>query len=191
MNAQTAVFSPLDWSGGMEIVLLTHSTEFQKNTNTGVLVQQSLSQSPVKVFRLAWSRVAPDEGLLRDLAQQNCFLVYPAPHAQPFDINFWQQHGQQSVPQALLNNRQGRSVRLVLLDATWQLARKMYNQSPYLQQMPALRLYAAQASQYSLRRNQTKEGWCTAETVALLLEAFGLQAQAASLTQAFHSFNQR
>lgn len=193
MLSLNAAFSPADWQQGIDIVLLTHSTEYQKSSNTGVLVQQTLLPGCVGVRRVPWSRVEPDVPLIQSLSEQRSFLLYPEPEALTLDVDHWQQHWQQHSTLQLQQQLTGkqRRIQLILLDATWQLARKMYNQSPYLQQIPAIRLQSARPSQYILRRNQTTDGWCTAETVVLLLTAFGLVAEAALLQQAFEPFNQR
>lgn len=198
MFSSSAAFSPADWQDGIDIVLLTHSTEYQKSTNTGVLVQQSLLPGRVRVRRVSWSRVEPDALLIKSLSEQCSFLLYPEPEALILDVDHWQLHWQQqATPEStqLLQQQpvgtQRRCIQLILLDATWQLARKMYNQSPYLQQIPSIRLQSARPSQYLLRRNQTSDGWCTAETVVLLLTAFGFVAEATLLQQSFECFNQR
>jgi DTW domain-containing protein YfiP len=49
---------------------------------------------------------------------------------------------------------------LVLIDATWQEARKMFNQSPYLKALPKVLLINSPKSIYPLRRNQIEGGLC-------------------------------
>ncbi|MCT6700675.1 tRNA-uridine aminocarboxypropyltransferase [Rheinheimera sp. 4Y26] len=192
MDNAAAVLSPADWRGGLDIVLLTHSSEYQKSSNTGVLVQQALMTGAIRVQRLLWSRVAPDVSLIKSLSEQYTVLVYPSAKAQPLNVDHWQLHWRHAEQhQQQLDGLQERRIQLILLDATWQLARKMYNQSPYLQHIPALRLESARPSEYVLRRNQTNDGWCTAETVVLLLKAFGLSSEALLLQSSFDSFNQR
>lgn len=187
-----ALFSPLCWQGGVDIVLLTHATEFDKSSNTGVLVQQFCQHHPLlSLSRLLWSRVSPDSALLRSLGNNSSFLVYPDPTATLLDVDFWQSYWQLQPRPAPVSDKAGQRLQLILLDATWQLAKKMYNQSPYLQQLPAISLSSGRPSGYVLRRNQPANGWCTAETVVLLLTALGFTPQADALHQMFCRFNQR
>ena len=62
---------------------------------------------------------------------------------------------------------------LVLLDATWPEARKMFRKSPYLNHLPVLSLAPEQVSRYVLRRSRRGDHFCTAEVAALCLELTG------------------
>lgn len=162
----------------LQLVLLTHPTEFYKASNTGVLLAAALSAfGEHQVQRVSWSRVAPDPVLQH---QQGFALLYPTAQATVLDCD---EPGPIALAEAIHS--------VILLDATWQLAQKMYNQSPYLQQMPALMLKSGQASAYQLRRNQRQAGWCTAECAAMLLQKTGAIAAATAVQQAFTVFNQR
>lgn len=174
-------------------MLLTHATEFTKATNTGALVGPALvDEASIVVQRLAWSRVAPQQQLLQLAEAGQLMLLYPAPESLVLDAdNYHNQHNDlHNHPHndtSKFPNIRG----FVLLDATWQLAHKMYRQSPYLQALPPLSLQSSQPSQYLLRRNQRQQGWCTAESVALLLSATGYTAAALKVSAAFQQFNQR
>jgi DTW domain-containing protein YfiP len=78
---------------------------------------------------------------------------------------------------------------LVLIDATWQEARKIYNHSPYLRAAPRVVLEANTASSYRLRRNQPEGGLCTAECVIEILRKQGEDNAADRLEAAFTQFN--
>lgn len=202
-------------AAAIELILLTHATEFNKSTNTGVLVASALTHHPkITVKRLAWSRVAPDPQLLTVTASAPLWLLYPTPEALVLDADAacaaTIQNGcpeikspeikngcpemTDSSPSLNSHSDQNPSAiiqRYILLDATWQLAHKMYRQSPYLQVLPTLSLQSMQPSQYLLRRNQRQQGWCTAESVALLLAATGYASASQKVTDAFIRFNQR
>lgn len=195
-------------AAAIELILLTHATEFNKSTNTGVLVASALTHHPkITVKRLAWSRVAPDPQLLTVTASAPLWLLYPTPEALVLDADAacaaTRQNGcpeikspemTDSSPSLNSHSDQNPSAviqRFILLDATWQLAHKMYRQSPYLQVLPTLSLQSKQPSQYLLRRNQRQQGWCTAESVALLLAATGYASASQKVTDAFIRFNQR
>jgi DTW domain-containing protein YfiP len=190
-----------------QLLLLTHDTEFAKLTNSGALVGPALADEPgIQVQRLAWSRVAPDPRVLQLAEARQLMLLYPTPEALVLTATLQLQHDEHRSaattsclplshtfsPTLLNDNRQLPQIRgFVLLDATWQLAHKMYRQSPYLKTLPTLKLESSQPSQYLLRRNQRQQGWCTAESVALLLAAIGRQDAACKVFTAFHQFNQR
>ena len=184
----------------LQLILLTHDTEFMKPTNTGALVGPSLAgHSEIVVQRLAWSRVAPDPALLQGAAAGQLLLLYPTAEALLLEADV-AEPGSGSLNTDPINTAcrqlpllsQCQEIRgFVLLDATWQLAHKMYRQSPYLKTLPTLKLQSNHQSQYLLRRNQRQQGWCTAESVALLLTAIGYPEAAAKVSAAFVQFNQR
>ncbi|VAW59294.1 hypothetical protein MNBD_GAMMA11-1660 [hydrothermal vent metagenome] len=79
----------------------------------------------------------------------------------------------------------------IIIDSTWQEARKIFNRSAYLQTIPRIQL-VSKASIYRLRRNQIENGLCSAECALELIRAYlpgepGVCAQANSLEQAFKS----
>lgn len=176
-----------------ELVLLSHETELRRATNTGQLVRavaelaaNSALEATSEQWRcrqISWQRRVPDADLLLAIKCQPYVLLYPSPQARQlrFDQPLW--------PQQITAAE--RPAGVILLDATWQQAQKMYNQSPYLQQLPHWQAVAAYQSVFNLRRNQRAGAWCTAETVALLWQAWGASAPAEALWQAFRQFNQR
>jgi DTW domain-containing protein YfiP len=175
------------------IWLLTHATEFNKASNTGQLVAQcaetatSHRDTPSSalcatgngfaVKQIAWSRVSIDAELAVALTEP-CLLVYPTADAMLLDV---------SKPSVDISQFQ----HLLMLDSTWQLARKMFNQSPYLRALPAIKLVGAAPSAYVLRRNQLQTGWCTAEIAMMLLNLMQLPEPAIELSQRFAEFNRR
>lgn len=152
----------------MKIWLLTHSEERKKETGTGSLVKEVLGQ---QCQIIEWSRVSPCQSIL-SLPLDETALVY---------LN------QPEVAQANLNEES--SIRhFIILDGTWQQARKMYNRSPYLHQFPHYQIPETH-SVYKKRRNQKNNGLCTAETVIHLLQ-LRKHPKSTSLVEAFMNFNQ-
>lgn len=167
-----------------ELVLLTHSTELERPTNTGRLLLESpqtalRDHSDWSVRQLSWQRKAPDPLLLQQLAMSDYVLLFPAPTAHQIDVD------------SLVSTTFSMPAGFILLDATWQQAQKMYNQSPYLHSLPKWQIQSATPSRYILRRNQRQQGWCTAELVVLLWRHLGAVEQAAELDERFSAFNQR
>jgi DTW domain-containing protein YfiP len=137
----------------MFITLLTHATELTKASNTGQLVVAVLAQqNVVNSERVVWQRTQPCAQLLERINTMPSALLYPAPGNQaPLALH-------KPLPE-----------HIILLDATWQQARKMYNHSPYLHALRHIELQPDTPSQYQLRRNQRESGLCTSECVAELL----------------------
>ncbi|WP_041521897.1 tRNA-uridine aminocarboxypropyltransferase [Gilvimarinus agarilyticus] len=137
----------------MLITLLTHATELDKHSNTGQLVMSVLAkQEQASCERVIWQRKLPDADLLHRINTLASALVYPAPNERaPLPLS-------QALPE-----------HIILLDATWQQARKIYNHSPYLHALAHIELKPGAPSQYQIRRNQREDGLCTSECVAELL----------------------
>lgn len=167
----------------VEFVLLCHSRELVKKSNTGQLV---MAQAGVTARLVEWSRTAPDPQLLRAIARDNCWLLYPRGESVVC-VNCVPE-SQLARAQNSLTAQLGDNPVIVLIDATWQQAQKMYNQSPYLQGLPALALRRDRPSMFRLRRNQKPEGLCTVECVVELLYLAGERPVAQALEEAFQAF---
>lgn len=151
----------------MKIILLTHQRELNRKTNTGALALRHCGDI---VERLLWARRSPAASLVQAIERGEVALVYPsaeAADAQPEDF-----------------------AQLILIDATWQEARKIYNHSPYLQAAPKITLTPNHRSGYRLRRNQRDGCLCTAECVIEILRRHGEKSAADRLQLAFKQFNQ-
>ena len=152
----------------MKIFLLTHERELLRPSNTGVLAQ---SVAPEIVERIIWARNTSDPSLLDAINRENTVLVYPVDDADNAPIESFEN--------------------IILLDATWQEARKMFNKSPYLKNLPRAHIKPRQVSQYQLRRNQPEGGLCTAECVVEILIAKNHLDIAERLDAAFGIFNSK
>lgn len=146
--------------------LLTHSREHKKNSNTGRLVSSVLKE---QCQIITWQRKEPSIELLTAIDKGDIALVYP-------DL------ADESVRHIKLYSA------YILLDGTWQEARKMYNQSPYLKRLPRVTIDPGQESRYTLRRNQKMTGLCTAECVVEILDRSGCNVQSATLNDLFTCF---
>ena len=167
----------------VQFILLTHSRELLRASNTGQLVLQVLGD---RARVIEWHRKQPDMALLAAIEAGRVGLVFPT---DDDSLNV-------SVDNAKHVNAPAKDCvphleYLLLLDATWQEARKMYNQSPYLKSVVKVGLQPTHASIYPLRRNQLEGGLCTAECVALLLEKAGEAGLAQQLTECLKGFVER
>lgn len=143
----------------MRIILLTHEREFDRKTGTGILVQQHLDFCDI----IRWYRKEPDP-VFGTLDQNKTLLIYP---------------GKDSDTDTNIDDYEN----FILLDGTWQEARKIYNRSPYLRNFREYELKDTPESIYTLRRNQV--GLCTVETVVELLKRKGKVELAESLFKNF------
>jgi DTW domain-containing protein len=150
----------------MKIFLLTHERELLRPSNTGVLAQSIV---PEIVERIIWTRNTPDPALLSAINDKNTVLLYLTDDTDAAPIESFEN--------------------IILLDATWQEARKMFNKSPYLKNLPRAQIKPRQVSQYQLRRNQPEGGLCTAECVVEILIAKNHIDIAERLDTAFGIFN--
>ena len=160
--------------------LLMHHNEQFKPTNTGRLLLSAVGGG-----RTIWQRTEPDFRLLHLLARKDRYpiLVYPTDMAL---------HNTEVRSKAVAARvAEGRDPVFILLDATWQQARKLYNPSPYLHNLPVLGITPQSPSRYRLRRSQKSEHLCTAEVGAECLAWLGENKVAGLMHDYFDVFNER
>ena len=155
------------------VCLLMADIEALKPTNTGWLVADVVADT----FAFAWARTETDPALLALLRdpQWQPYVVFPGEYAAPGRVV----HAVQPR-----SDRAGASVKrplFILLDATWNEARKMFRKSPYLDRFPVLGLQPEQVSRYRLRRSRRDDHFCTAEVAALCLGLAGEDLAAETL----------
>ena len=87
-------------------------------------------------------------------------------------------------PRGLPPARPGRSIALVVLDATWSQARKMSQRIPGLRRLPFARLPDGAAPRFCLRKSPRPGQLGTAEAAALALDLLGEAEGARKLREA-------
>ena len=165
-------------TSGASFFLLVHPRELHKPTNTGHIL---LAAQPATQYAV-WSRTDIDS-TLQDMLTSSAYqpyLLYPEPAAQQQPLTPAEVKAQAVVS--------GRQPLYLLLDGTWQEARKMLRQSPFLQDLPRVALSPNDSSRYSLRRNQHRQGLATVEVAVALLAALGESASASALQAHFQVF---
>ncbi|WP_119396327.1 tRNA-uridine aminocarboxypropyltransferase [Salinibius halmophilus] len=135
----------------MQFWRLIHQRELERPTNTGRLIPDAIP--------IIWQRKVPNPALLAQIEQGNMALLYPGDSTGGTQANI--EH-------------------CLIIDATWQEAQKIYNQSAYLHSMPRISL-EGYTSTYRLRRNQ--RGLCTAEAAAYVLIEEGNEQAGQTLLQ--------
>jgi DTW domain-containing protein YfiP len=153
----------------MLITLLTHEREHVKKNNTGQLALECIGHV---VERIIWQRRSAHPALVDAIETEQAALLYPTEFgAKAVDINTVEH--------------------FIIVDGTWQEARKIYNKSPYLKKAQRLQLTGSKPSGFILRRNQIAGGLCTAECIIELLMIKQHYSEAEVLKSAFHLFNRR
>ena len=107
----------------MKIFLLTHERELLRASNTGAL---ATSLVPEIVERVVWQRNTPSETILEAIRGEKTVLLYPL-----------EDESTEAAPIADFDN-------IILLDATWQEARKIFNRSAYLKDLPRAQIQPQQ-----------------------------------------------
>ena len=181
----------------MQIVLLTHEREVDRPSNTG---QLALDLVPHLCRRVLWSRVKPDLELVTKLARKEAKLLFPKPKCdiieQELAHHLEAKNGPVLEPMHDISKARYQALNaktipqvLVILDATWQEARKMYRQSPYLKQASTCYLEQKSQSNYQLRRNQLEGGLCTIECIITIEHLLGHHDTADLLMSAYRQHN--
>ncbi len=181
----------------MKIFLLTHERELHRATNTGSL---ALDQGNEIVERVVWERVKPDNNLTWLIENNEALLLYSADGPSStelfsdelFSDELFSSDKAQLSPvlasKAVLAKIEDYE-NIIIIDSTWQEARKIFNHSPYLKKAPQFTLQTASDSLYKLRANQPKGGLCTIECIIEVLRLKGKNKLAAELLVKFSQFN--
>lgn len=160
---------------GVCLIMAEHET--LKPSNTGWLIADVVPDT----MAFGWARTTLDPALKVLLAdpQWQAYVVFPGEFVAPERVLT------QLLPEELIEelnesspgSRQTTEKRkrplFILLDATWQEARKIFKKSPYLNHLPVLSLMPEQISRYRLRRSQKEDHLCTSEVAALCLSLAG------------------
>ena len=131
-----------------DILILRHVYEAERPSNTGRLVAMAMTNSRI-IPCGGGSRIglAPvDNELLRT---PGTWLLWPDGTSADY-------HASDMVPPA----------RVVVIDATWQQARRLYRNIPVLRELPRLALKAPIRTRDRLREQHRSDGMSTLEAVA-------------------------
>ena len=156
------------------IALLTHENELRRDTNTGKLLQQTLPNCCSYI----WQRKEAPADLMVLLNDDEIQAMLLFPSEQSIDV----------TEITANHDAAAKRVLFIILDGTWQEAKKMMNKSPWLQTIPQVHLTPDLDSAYTLRRNQDAGHLCTCEVGSLLLSQLGETEQAQQLNQYFHHY---
>lgn len=168
-------------------MLLCHERELVKASNTGQLL---LARNDLSARQVTWARKQPDAALLAAIDQGRALLVYPLLGAEGHRLTCLEEKQHADARNRLAGLVPDDAV-IVILDATWQQAQKLFNQSPYLHAIARLELQRERPSMFRLRRNQRSSGLCTVECAIEILRLQGETAAADALEKSFFDFMQQ
>lgn len=160
----------------MKITLLVHEKEQRRPDNSGQLIKNI---DGVTCQAILWQRTQPNQALVTAIEQHQAVLLCPLNHTESNQT-------QQKID--LQINDISHIKHFIILDGTWQEARKIYNKSPYLKQAKWHALTDIPVSQYNLRRNQIDNGLCTAECAIEIFKRTKQVFAAEQLTEKFNQF---
>lgn len=153
------------------ISLLIHDKECKRPTNTGQWLSKMLPHC--KCFR--WQRQQPSPELQNQLKR---------PEYMPF-IVFPDDSGVLLHDANVMAQQHHKRPHFIILDGTWQEARKMNRRSSWLASMLRVQITPSAPSEYSLRRNQQSQSLCTMEIARELLAQSGEKSQALEIHEFF------
>ncbi len=140
-------------SAPLSIHVLQHPTEQKIAKNTARLINLVIPQTQLHV-----GESESDFESLRDqLDVTASLLIFPS------EIN-------QVVIEEGYRTNISLPRNLVLIDATWRKAKKIYALNPWLQQLPSARIESAHKTQYAIRHSRLEGGLSTIEAVILALD---------------------
>ncbi|RJG47903.1 tRNA-uridine aminocarboxypropyltransferase [Motilimonas pumila] len=143
--------------------LLSHPKEVHRRSNTGQVIE---ALWPEHCQRYIWSR---QRNVLPKALNTSMALLMPGDQA--------------SSSQDEVKGFQ----HFLIIDSTWQEAKKIYRQSPCLHILPKVSV-CAKPSTFILRANQIEGGLSTAEVAVNLLSQQGYHQQAEQLECNYHAF---
>jgi DTW domain-containing protein YfiP len=170
----------------MKIFLLTHEREIHRATNTGAI---AIGNANNIVERIIWERVNANKDLVQLIENNQAALLYSTGElssAEPSPISsIVSKVDSKVISKVSIEAYEN----IIIIDSTWQEARKIFNQSAYLKAAAQFTLKTASDSLYTLRANQPKGGLCTIECIIEVLKLKGENEIAAQLSVKFEQFN--
>ena len=166
----------------MKIFLLTHERELHRATNTGALAIENANDI---VERILWERVNPNKDLIRLIENNEAVLLYSKGESSSAASSTMTLSPTPVVSKVSIEEYEN----IIIIDSTWQEAKKIFNHSAYLKNAPQFTLQTTKNSLYKLRANQPKGGLCTIECIIEVLRLKGQDKMAAELSLKFEQFN--
>jgi len=181
----------------IKYILLTHSNELKKRTNTGILIEQSMKNTKI----IEWIRKEPSKKLLDIInSDKDVYLLYPEADSEnaseevnecKFSREIKSNINQDKFISELDDQKSendNKEKYIIILDGTWQEAQKMFNRSDYLKRVKRLSLTPDSLSEYKLRRKKDENHLCTVEAAIITLMMFDEEDNSNKLKNYFEKF---
>ena len=156
------------------IALLMHENELARETNTGQWLLKTIASTSQHI----WQRKQPCPTLI-GLIENPAYCAY---------LLFPNEDSIALSDATIATQKNGKKPLFIVLDGTWQEAKKMLQKSPWLQALPSVHLTPQQQSTYQLRRNQQQGHLCTLEVGSCIVAELGLEPQAQQLDDFFQYY---
>lgn len=136
-----------------KLVLIIHSRELKRTTNTGKLAVKSLVNSELRVRGVQGAPLRVDDLLTSNY--QSTLLFYPSEEAVPLTKDFIQ-----SLPGP---------IQLIVPDGNWRQAGKVHLRHPEFKNIPKVMLKIPNTAKKHLRTEHSEFGMSTLEAIAKAL----------------------
>lgn len=142
-----------------KIWILSTQKEFYRASNTARLLKL-INPASTEIF--LWERTKLPEKLVRDINNDiyEVYLLFPIEHCETPD-------------RKVTYKNTGKIPVFIILDGTWNEARKIFRKSTYLENLPIISLDPNFKSKYDLRRGAQKGNLCTVEAAIEVLKLNG------------------
>lgn len=156
-----------------EIWILSSAKEVIRPTNTARLIKL-VNKASTKIF--IWERTVEPKELIELIegGEFEVYLLFPADEEN--------KHREKAF------KRSDKKPAFIIIDGTWQEARKIFNRSQYLKELPLLTLNLDNESEFKLRRGIPDGGICTIEAAMKVLELNEEYSSAKALEETFELF---
>ncbi|SHO55534.1 tRNA-uridine aminocarboxypropyltransferase [Vibrio quintilis] len=154
-------------SASLHLSVVMHEQEARRDTNTGRWLDDIFPSCEI----YGWQRLHPAPGLKQQLENSDTLPLLLFPSEQSLTLT-------DALKMAAQTNL---TPHFIVLDGTWQEAKKMERKSQWLKDVPRLQLSPSQASAYRLRKNQQSGELCTLEVISELLDQLNQPESATAL----------
>lgn len=156
-----------------QIWILSSQKEVTRATNTARLIKL-MNRESTEIF--IWERTVEPKQLLQLLegGEYDVYLLFPA--------------DEENKHREKVFEKTNKKPAFIIIDGTWQEARKIFNRSPYLKELPLLTLNIDSESEFTLRRGIPEGGICTIEAAIKVLELNDEVVSAKVLEEIFELF---
>lgn len=139
--------------------LLVSEKEIERPSNTGRLLKL-VNYENTEI--IVWKRKEIDKSIEEIIHMENTFLVFPALNEED--------NKREIAIEPNSTFLKDKSCNFIIIDSTWQEAKKIVRKSDYLKRLPLLNLKIDKTTEFKLRRGTLDGTMCTLEVISELLK---------------------